>query len=372
MKNIFLKLIILKNIINIFSRQINCPMFKCSMKGMTDNKCFSSIEEYNDGELKSTIYLSKCKNEEKCSQTSWDPSIGICSNNIRKSFGGEKCQSDADCYSQACDSHNFCQDKKVNEKCSNDKQCCKECVCIFDPTNGETANEKICRPLVKLGDKCILDESDKSGLHSNCPIFSVCTNFDSIPEAKNGVCVEQNSLEIGENSTNFHACKGNNIILLADGYYVCSNITSTAQSCEIARDQSTECINDIIVKNGQEIDPYEKIIQSQGICRCDIDGEKHCHVIGGAQFDYYINLIRKKIKDKNIIPQNFHVSAFRETFNDYEITEAYFNYKYDGTKVDLCTKKYFIDNLLIAFEKGPFFRINKSLLILFFFFYFFN
>lgn len=31
----------------------------------------------------------------------------------------EKCQSDADCYSQACDSHNFCQDKKVNEKCSN-------------------------------------------------------------------------------------------------------------------------------------------------------------------------------------------------------------------------------------------------------------
>ena len=64
----------------------------------------------------------------------------------------------------------------------------------------------------------------------------------------------------------------------------------------IPRDQSTECINDIIVKNGQEIAPYEKIIQSQGIWRCDIDWEKHCHVIGGVQFDYYINLIRKKIK----------------------------------------------------------------------------
>lgn len=369
MKRLYFLIILLDNIYYIFFRQINCPIFKCSMKGMTDNKCFSSIEEYTDGETKSTIYLSQCSKDEKCSQISWDPTIGICSNNIRKSFGGEKCQSDADCYSQACDSHNFCQDKKINEKCSNDRQCCKECVCIFDPTNGETANEKTCRPLVKLGDKCILDETDKSGLHSNCPIFSVCTNFFSNPDATNGICVEQNSLEIGTNATNFHACKGNNIILLIDGYYVCSNISTTAQSCEIARDQSTECTNEIIVKAGQEIEPNEKIIQSQGICRCDIDGKKHCQIIGGAQFDYYINLIRKKIKEGNIIPQNFHVSAFRETFNDYEITEAFFNYKYDGTKADLCTKKYFIDNLLLAYEKEPFYNINISLLILPFLFF---
>ena len=138
---------------------------------MTDNKCFSTIEEYIDGEAKTTIYLSQCSKSEKCSQTSWDPSIGICSHNIRKSFGGEKCQSDADCYSQACDSHNFCQDKKVNEKCTNDKQCCKECVCIFDPSNGETSSDKTCRSLVNLGDKCILDETDKSGFHSKCQIF---------------------------------------------------------------------------------------------------------------------------------------------------------------------------------------------------------
>ena len=222
MRYILFLFLILINIYYKFSRQINCPQYKCSMRGMTDNKCFSSIEEFLDGEMKTTIYLSKCSKEEKCSQTSWDPTIVNWSGNIRKSFGGEKCQSDADCYSQACDSHNFCQDKKVNEKCSNDKQCCKECVCIFDPTKGETSNEKICRPLVKLGEKCILDESDSSGLHSNCPIFSVCSNFLSTPDAKNGICVEQNSLELGENATNFHACKGNNIILLVDGYYVCS------------------------------------------------------------------------------------------------------------------------------------------------------
>ena len=366
MKYYFL-LILLIFIFYIFCDQIDCPIFKCSMKGMTDNKCFSSIEEYIDGEQKTTIYLNQCSKNEKCSQTSWDPSIGICSDNIRKSFGGEKCQSDADCYSQACDSHNFCQDKKVNEKCSNDKQCCKECVCIFDPSIGETSKDKTCRALVKLGDKCILDETEKSGLHSNCPIFSVCSNNLSTPDAINGICVEQNSLEIGENATNFHACKGNNIILLAEGYYVCSNISTIAQSCEIARDQSTECINDIIVKKGQEIDPYEKLVQSQGICRCDVDGKKHCQVITGPQFDYYINLIRKKINDGRIIPKNFHVSAFRETFNDYDITEAFFNYKYDGTKADLCSKKYFIDNLLLAFENDYFYKINKILVILFFF-----
>ena len=360
-------LLILKNFFYIFSHHISCPHFKCSMKGMTDKKCFSSIEEYINGELKSTIYLSQCSKDEKCTQTSWDPSIGICSSNIRKSFGGEKCQSDADCYSQACDSHRFCQDKKINEKCSSDKQCCKECVCIHDPSIGETANDKTCRALVKLGDKCILDESDKSGLHSNCPIFSVCSNFVSTPDATNGVCVEQNSLEIGVNATNFRACKGNNIILLVDGYYVCSNISSIAQGCDIARDQSTECINNIIVRKDQVIDPNEKLIQSQGICRCEIDGNKHCQIIGGVQFDYYINLIRRKINNHNIIPQNFHVSAFRETFNDYEITEAFFNYKYDGTKADLCTKKYFIDNLLLAFESEFLYKINKYLLILFFF-----
>lgn len=364
----FLIFLTLKNIF-IINRQINCPSFKCSSKGMKDKKCFSSIEEYSDGEVKSTIYLSQCKKEEKCTQTSWDPSIGICSSNIRKSFGGETCKSDADCYSQACDSHNFCQDKKINEKCSNDKQCCKECVCIFDPLNGESENDKTCRALVKLGDKCILDETDKSGLHSNCPIFSVCSNFLSTPDATNGVCVEQNSLDIGTNATNFHACKGNNIILLKDGYYVCSNISSTGRTCENARDQSLECTNEIIVKKGQEVDPMEKMIQSQGICRCDIDGKKHCQVIGGLKFDYYINLIRKKLNNKNIIPQNFHVSAFRETFNDYEIAEAFFNYKYDGTKADLCTKKYFIDNLLLAFEKESFYKANNILLLLIIFFY---
>ena len=170
-------------IIFIINRQINCPSFKCFSKGMKDKKCFSSIEEYSNGEIKSTIYLSQCKKEEKCTQTSWDPSIGICSTYFFKSFWGETCKSDADCYSQACDSHNYCQDKKINEKCSNDKQCCKECACIFDPLNGESENDKICREIVKLGDKCIFDETDKYGLHSNCPIFSVCSNFISTPDA---------------------------------------------------------------------------------------------------------------------------------------------------------------------------------------------
>ena len=50
----------------------------------------------------------------------------------------------------------------------------------------------------------------------------MCSNFLSTPDAASGVCVEQNSLEIGKNATKFHTCKGNNIILLKDGYYVCS------------------------------------------------------------------------------------------------------------------------------------------------------
>ena len=345
--------------------QTECPLFKCSSKGMKDNKCFSSNEEYIDGKIQTTIYLSQCPKEQKCSKVSWDPSIGTCTPNIRKAFGGESCESNSDCYSQRCGFHNICQDKKLNEKCSDDKQCCKECVCIFDPMIGETPNDKTCRSLVKLGEKCILDENDITGLHSNCPIFSVCSNFESFPDARNGICVEQNSLSIGENATNFRACVGNNIILLKDGYYVCANISINSQECEVARDQSTECVNEIIVKSDQEIDHFEKMIVSQGICRCDVDGKKHCQVYGGAMFDYYINLIRKKLMEGNIIPQNFHVAAFRESFNDYEIAEAYFNYKYDGTKADLCTKKYFIDNSLLAFERGNFISIN-ILLILFF------
>ena len=31
--------------------------------------------------------------------------------------------------------------------------------------------------------------------------------------------------------------------------------------------------NEIIVNKGQEVDPKKKMIQSQGICRCDIDGK---------------------------------------------------------------------------------------------------
>ena len=94
-------------------------------------------------------------------------------------------------------------------------------VFAYDPLNGESENDKTCRILFKLGDKCILDETDKSGLHNNCQIFSVCSNFLSTPDATNGVWVEQNSLDIGTNATNFHVCKGNNIILLKEGYYVC-------------------------------------------------------------------------------------------------------------------------------------------------------
>jgi len=353
---------------NKISTQTECPLFKCSSKSMKDNKCFSSDEEYIDGKIQTTIYLSQCPKNEKCSKVSWDLSIGTCTPNIRKAFGGESCESNADCYSQKCGSHNVCQDKKVSERCSDDKQCCKECACIFDPMIGETPNDKTCRPLVKLGEKCILDESDITGLHSNCPVFSVCSNYESTPEARNGICVEQNSLSIGENATNFRACVGNNIILLQDGYYVCANISVVSQNCEVVRDQSTECVNEIIVRSDQEIDSLEKMIVSQGICRCDVDGKKHCQVYGGTMFDYYINLIRKKINEGNIVPQNFHVAAFRETFNDYEIAEAYFNYKYDGAKADQCTKKYFIDNSLLAFERGNFIGINIfSIIILFLF-----
>ena len=86
------------------------------MKGMIDNKCFSSIEEYIDGEQKTTINLNQCSKNEKCSQTSWDPSIDICSDNICKSFSGEKCQSDADCYTQACDHIIFVRIKNVQMK----------------------------------------------------------------------------------------------------------------------------------------------------------------------------------------------------------------------------------------------------------------
>ena len=102
---------------------------------------------------------------------------------------------------------------------------------------------------------------------------------------------------------------------------------------------------------------------------CDMDGKKYCQVIDGLKFDYYINLIRRKLNKKNIIPQNFHVSAFSETFNDYEISEAFFNYIYYGTKADLCTKKYFIDNLLLAFEKESLYKFNNILLLLFIFFF---
>ena len=368
MKSIYIIyiLIISNFFIYITSFKTDCPVYKCSMNGMKDDKCFSRGDEYIDGKMQTTIYLSQCTNGRKCSKVSWDPSIGVCTTNIRKAFGGEKCQSNADCYSQDCDSHNVCQDKKIDEKCSDDKQCCKECVCIFDPLIGQTPNDKTCRPLVKLGEKCILDESDPMGLHSDCPIFSVCSNFDSKPDAKNGIYVEQNSLPIGENATNFQACIGNNIILLQDGYYVCANISSRSDICHVSRDQSTECVNEIIVLNGQEIDPLERMIQSQGICRCDVDGQKHCQTYGGTMFDHYINLIRKKIEKGNIIPKNFHVSAFRETLNDYEIAEAYFNYKYDGTKADYCTKKYFIDNSLLAFEYEIRIDINIFLLFLLF------
>jgi len=71
-----------------------------------------------------------------------------------------------------------------------------------------------------------------------------------------------------------------------------------------------ECTYEIIVKKGQEIDPLEKMIQSQGICRCDIDGKKYCQVIGGLKFDYYINLIRMELNNKNIIPQKFPCFSF--------------------------------------------------------------
>lgn len=74
MKYYFLFILLIKNFYS-FCDQIDCPIFKCSMKGMTDKKCFSSIEEYIDREQKTTIYLNQCSKNEKCCQTSWDPSI---------------------------------------------------------------------------------------------------------------------------------------------------------------------------------------------------------------------------------------------------------------------------------------------------------
>lgn len=363
---IILVIIISKNYNITSSRDITCPTYKCSVQEMTDSKCLSVLHETLTSKNKVIYNLSSCGKSKKCSLLSWDNSIGLCVPNIRKSFGGEKCSSDLDCFSQACNDHNICQNKELNEKCFDDKECSKEAVCIYDSSNGETPSDKTCRHLVKIGENCILDESDISGFHSNCQVFAVCSNPFSSIDATNGICVEQNSLEVGKNATNFRACKGNNIILIKEGYYVCANISSTEKSCEIASDQSMECQNEIIVKKGQIIDEKEKKIMEQGICRCEIDGNKHCQVIAGVQFDIYINLIKKKIKENQIVPSNFHIAVFRETFNDKEIAEAYFNSIYDVSKADSCTKQYFLDNFLMAFEKQRFIKDKKTLSFLIF------
>ena len=301
-----------------------CDVYKCSESSLKDNLCEVTNQEKVGDETRIVHYLDNCSSSKSCMLVSvggvdYDDyeQYGICIKVSTLGHTGDKCKSDAECYSKICNDKK-CEPKSDGSPCSRHQDCDEESACIYNEEESRT----ICKKLLAKGDKCHYTDE--------CPFNTVCTGN----KKNEGTCVDYFSLGIGETSYDNRACASGQLDI---SNYVCAEFTVTDSKCEQSENYYYYCISSMKFSTDQSVSPTDTVIE----CQCKPNGEYACPPLSDSEsFKNYVEVYKKEIENVKI--EGKQVSSMsRDHWNNKKIREAFIKYdkqvQLDGA--DECVEK---------------------------------
>ena len=321
-------------------------MYQCARySGLQDQCMFKYVDR--QGNIK--IDLWKCPTTKYCHilQRKYDEenSIGVCAYNYKKLYDGDSCTQDSECASSNCTKYKCRKLSQINEACDNNNECDINLVCanssIYDIMN--LINSNNISNALEIKNKINLND-----------YISLKKNFTKI-------CMKRAILDNGIPTSDSMACKSGESmnIEIFPNYKesICVSKKEIIKNCN----KNNTCIIKASIGNFSEIEISQECMVSMiGNAFCPLNEKENAWKRYLSVYNYYYSA--KNVEAKRSI---VHIPVYKDTFNDYDVSKAYWNYIewQNNIEADSCTKDFFFLNNESQF-------INLSLLYLLYIFLF--
>ena len=336
-------------------------VYQCShIAGMPDQCMNKWVDLFNN----IMIDLWHCPKNKYCQVLEKNPgeesNIGVCMYNHKKLYDQDECIKDTECASLNCVDHK-CIGFKENDYCTPYlNQCANNLVCKkseeFLPY-GEKREIYKCEKLSKINEKCENnDECDVNLICTNSSIYEIINlmtknHIDDITKLKDvigleeylsyknnskKICINRASIKNGFPSSDPMVCtSGDSMqIELFPNYNesICVSKLNITKECDI----TNTCIIDI------NLGKYNKTNISQE-CMFSAIGNPFCPLNQKEKAWNNYLLIHEKYYTKNKNDKKYHFPVYKDTLDEYEVSQAYWNYElWDKfIEADSCTRDFF-------------------------------
>ena len=360
MKN-FLILIFSFSFYSINSKVI----YHCAAEiGMPDQCMSKWVDFYNN-----VIYdLWQCPTNKYCQvlerNYGENNSIGVCMYNYKRLYSGDECKKDSECASLKCE-NNECIGIKEGEYCTpklfqcEDNLACKKGKEILP--YGELKEIFKCYKVSKVNETC--EDSDECDVNLECAsdisynVINLMNKYgiDDITKLKDKInleeyissinnsqkiCINRASLENGIPTSEPMICKsGDSIeIELFPNYNqsICVSKIEIIKDC----DKSNACEISINIGKNKKTNIYQEcMLSSLGNPFCPFNQKE----IAWKNYLEKHNNFYQTNSGKILYKKQFHFPVYKDTFNELEISQAFWNYKLWNhyIEADSCARDFF-------------------------------
>ena len=332
--------------------------------GMPDQCMSKWVDFYNN-----VIYdLWQCPTNKYCQvldrNYGENNSIGVCMYNYKRLYSGDECKKDSECASLKCE-NNECFGFKEGEYCTpklfqcEDNLACKKGKEILP--YGELKEIFKCYKVSKVNETC--EYSDECDVNLECTsdisynVINLMNKYgiDDITKLKDKInleeyissinnsqkiCINRASLENGIPTSEPMICKsGDSIeIELFPNYNqsICVSKIEIIKNC----DKSNTCEISINIGKNKKINiAQECMLSSLGNPFCPFYQKE----IAWKNYLEKHNNFYKTNSGKTLYKKQFHFPVYKDTFNELEISQAFWNYKLWNhyIEADSCARDFF-------------------------------
>ena len=332
--------------------------------GMPDQCMSKWVDFYNN-----VIYdLWQCPTNKYCQvlerNYGENNSIGVCMYNYKRLYSGDECKKDSECASLKCE-NNECIGIKEGEYCTpklfqcEDNLACKKGKEILP--YGELKEIFKCYKVSKVNETC--EDSDECDVNLECTsdisyiVINLMNKYeiDDITKLKDKInleeyissinnsqkiCINRASLENGIPTSEPMICKSGDLmeIELFPNYNqsICVSKIEIIKDC----DKSNACEISINIGKNKKTNIYQEcMLSSLGNPFCPFNQKE----IAWKNYLEKHNNFYKTNSGKTLYKKQFHFPVYKDTFNELEISQAFWNYKLWNhyIEADSCARDFF-------------------------------
>ena len=358
-------LILIYSYVYVFHNINSKVIYHCSAHDGMPEQCMSKwVDFYNN-----VMYdLWQCPTNKYCQvlerNYGENNSIGVCMYNYKSLHSGDSCKKDSECASLKCE-NNKCIGFKEGEYCTpklfqcEDNLACKKSKEILP--YGEEKEIFKCNKVGKVNETC--EDNDECDVNLVCAsnisynvinlmnknsidditILNSKMNLDEYISSINNsykICINRASLENGIPTSEPMSCKSGDTIEIE--LFPNYNETICASKIEVIKDcdKSNTCVVSINIGKYNKTNIYQEcIISSLGNPFCPFDQKENAWKNYLEKF-YDFN---KTNSEKTFFKKQFHFPVYKDTLNEFEISQAFWNYKlwHHYIEADACARDFF-------------------------------